>query len=285
LTGGRQMLIQHYPPQEALSPAGQAYHEELMRRLPLQAGVEQQYGDDPYQSLLIFPASQPTGDVLVFFHGGGWTSGYKEWMSFMAPPLGAAGITFVSAGYRLAPRHLFPTGFLDCCDAVATVATYIARYGGNPDRIFVGGHSAGGHYSALMAVRRDWQAEQGLPSNIIRGCLPISGVYTFGEGSGLTMRPRFLGPVDNPAAAVPTEKASPLKMIQGTPPSFLLAFGTKDFPHLIPQADMMARELRAAGGKVVELAMEGRDHFTASYAGGDAEGPWVRAATGWMISQ
>jgi arylformamidase len=74
-------------------------------------------------------------------------------------------------------------------------------------------------------------------------------------------------------------------MIQGTPPPFLLAFGTRDFPHLIPQAEMMARELRAAGGKVVELAMEGRDHFTASFAGGEAEGPWVQAATGWITSQ
>jgi len=99
------------------------------------------------------------------------------------------------------------------------------------------------------------------------------------------MRPRFLGPVDDPAAAVLTEKASPLKMIQGTPPPFLLAFGTKDFPHLIPQADMMASALRAAGGEVVELAMEECDHFTASYAGGDAEGPWVDAATRWMASQ
>jgi arylformamidase len=279
------MLIPHYPPQEPLSPAGQAYHEELMRRLPLQAGVELPYGEDPYQGLSIFPASQPTGDVLVFFHGGGWTSGYKEWMSFMAPPLGAAGITFVSAGYRLAPQHLFPDGFLDCCEAVKSVATNIASYGGNPDRIFVGGHSAGGHYSALMAVCRDWQAERGLPENVIKGCLPISGVYTFGEGSGLSVRPRFLGPVDAPAANVLTEKASPLNMIQGTPPPFLLAFGTKDFPHLIPQAGMMARTLKAAGGQVVELPMDGRDHFTASFAGGEADGPWVHAATRWMASQ
>jgi acetyl esterase/lipase len=279
------MLIQDYPPQEPLSPAGQAYHEELMRRLPLQAGVELSYGEDPYQSLSIFPASQPTGDVLVFFHGGGWTSGYKEWMSFMAPPLGAEGITFVSAGYRLAPQHLFPTGFLDCCAAVRSVVTDIASYGGNPDRIFVGGHSAGGHYSALMAVRRDWQTEHGLPANVIKGCLPISGVYTFGEGSGLSVRPRFLGSADAPAANVLTEKASPLNMIQGTPPPFLLAFGTKDFPHLIPQAGMMARALKAAGGKVVELPMDGRDHFTASFAGGEADGPWVHPATRWMESQ
>jgi acetyl esterase/lipase len=279
------MLIQDYPPQESLSPAGQAYHDELMRRLPLQEAIEQQYGDDPYQSLLIFPASQPTGDILVFFHGGGWTSGYKEWMSFMAPPLGAAGITFVSAGYRLAPRHLFPAGFSDCCEALAAVRITIADHGGNPDRIFVGGHSAGGHYAALMAVRRDWQAQLGLPADVIKGCLPISGVYTFGESSGLSVRPRFLGPADDPAAAVLAAKASPLEMIQGIPSPFLLAVGTKDFPHLIPQAGMMAHALRAAGGKVDELSLEGCDHFTASYAGGEAEGPWVTTATRWMAAQ
>ena len=48
--------------------------------------------------------------MLLFWHGGGWTSGYKEWMGFMAPALNAAGVTFVSAGYRLAPEHVFPAG-------------------------------------------------------------------------------------------------------------------------------------------------------------------------------
>jgi arylformamidase len=115
--------------------------------------------------------------------------------------------------------------------------------------------------------------------------LPISGVYTFGEGSGLSVRPRFLGSADDPSASVLTGKASPLNLIQGTPPPFLLAFGTKDFPHLIPQAAMMARALKVAGGKVVELPMDGRDHFTASFAGGEADGPWVQAATRWMASQ
>jgi arylformamidase len=76
-----------------------------------------------------------------------------------------------------------------------------------------------------------------------------------------------------------------VKMIQGTPPPFLLAYGTKDFPHLISQAQMMARELRLAGGKVEELAMEGLTHFTASYAGGDPTGTWLHTATRWMAAQ
>jgi len=70
--------------------------------------VEHRYGADPYQSVAIYPSERPNGALLAFVHGGGWTSGYKEWMGFMAPAFAARGITFASIGYRLAPQHLFP---------------------------------------------------------------------------------------------------------------------------------------------------------------------------------
>jgi acetyl esterase/lipase len=265
-----------YPPQDPFNELGRDYHEAVCAKSPTATPHETRYGSDPYQSVAVFEADAPTGEVLVFGHGGGWTNGYKEWMAFMAPALGARGVTFVSVGYRLAPTHLFPSGVEDWCDALAWVYQKIDGYRGDRDRIFVGGHSAGGHYSSLLAVRRDWQASRGLPDRVIRGCLPVSGVYDFADGSGLSMRPRFLG------ASGSEREASPIHNLQGTPPPFFLVHGEKDFPHLSAQALRMEVALRDAGCDVTCRELAACDHLGTSYASGEAEGPWIPAVVPWM---
>jgi arylformamidase len=70
-------------------------------------------------------------------------------------------------------------------------------------------------------VRRDWQAAHGLPKDVLRGCISVSGVYLFGEGSGLNKRPQFLGPPEQKNEVA----ASPLHNIQDTPPPFFMAWG------------------------------------------------------------
>ncbi|MFN7635150.1 MAG: alpha/beta hydrolase [Acetobacteraceae bacterium] len=270
------MRLEDYPPQEPLSEAGQRYAAECWRRGEGVAAEEHAYGPDPYQRLLVMPAPNPTGEVLLFWHGGGWTSGYKEWMAFMAPAFTAAGVTFVSAGYRLAPQHLFPAGFEDCAAALAWVHGACARFGGDPAWLFVGGHSAGGHYAALLATRFDWQAARGLPQEVIRGALPISGVYRFGDGSGLSARPRFLGPEGNERAA------SPLLWLDAPPRPMLVAWGSQDVPHQVMQAEAFADAAAAAGGRIRRLVLPGATHFTASFAGGEADGPWVPEALAFL---
>lgn len=276
------MRLEDYPPQEPLSEAGRAYHAEVVGRGAGVEGVEDSYGPDPYQAVLLFPPPRPNGTVLALMHGGGWTSGYKEWMAFMAPPFAAAGVLVASIGYRLAPQHVFPTALEDCARAVAWIAGHAAAHGGDPKRLFLGGHSAGGHHAAWLAVRRDWQQGVGLGQDVVRGCLPISGVYDFGEGSGLSQRPRFLGPAAELGSLSPEEAASPIRCIQGPPPPFLMAHGENDFPHLVRQAEAMERALRAAGGDVERIVLPGRTHFSAHYAGGEAEGPWVPRALDWL---
>jgi acetyl esterase/lipase len=267
-----------YPPQEPFSENAQRYHDEVVRRGAGVAGEEISYGDDRYQAILICPAADPDGSLLAFIHGGGWTNGYKEWMAFMAPAFNENGVGFASIGYRLAPQHIYPTGLEDCASAVAALYENAGEYGIDSRRLFLGGHSAGGHYASLLAVRRDWQAGYDLPADVVRGCLPISGVYDFGPDSGLSARPRFLGPVENDLPA------SPLYNIEGEPPPFFLAHGDRDFPHLIRQAAAMEEALRARGGDATRLVLTGRDHFSASYAGGEPDGPWVNPALAWIKS-
>ncbi|HCP00215.1 MAG: hypothetical protein CL573_01425 [Alphaproteobacteria bacterium] len=265
-----------YPPQEPFSEIGRKYH---LRVQELGAGVPGEafaYGDDPYQEVAVFVSPNPNGAVVAFMHGGGWTNGYKEWLAFMAPPLTAAGITFVSMGYRLAPAATWPAGVEDAAAGIAWVYANIAEHGGNPDRIFVGGHSAGGHQASWLAVRSDWQQLVGVPGNVIRGALPVSGVYDFTEGNGMPLRPRFLG--DGSANA---KDASPIRSIANTPP-FLMAWGDADFPHLIVQGEAMADALRSSGAEVETVCLTGCDHLEASYACGDPEALWIINLLAWI---
>lgn len=272
------MTFEEYPPQEPFTAIGARYHDEVLRRGGSVRGVESPYGADPYCSLTIVPAKKPNGDVLVVFHGGGWTNGYKEWMLFMAPTLTALGITFVSAGYRLAPDHVFPVQRDDAFDAITAVHRGIAAHGGSANRIFVGGHSAGGHLAALAALSEGWTAGRGVPANVIRGALPISGTYVFGGASGLAMRPRFLGPEANGA----DHEASPLHHVRPGAPPFLVSYGSDDFPHLRRQAQEFIDAMRAQGNDVTACELPGCDHLGASYASGEPTSGWSRKATAWM---
>jgi acetyl esterase/lipase len=265
------MRPEDYPPQEPVSAFAQTYTEDLLGRVDFDSGENCFYGSDPYQSIALFRPKRPSGVILAFMHGGGWTNGYKEMMGYMAPAFTERGVLFASVGYRLAPRYSWPTCFEDAAAAVAWLSRNAASHGGDPKRIFVGGRSAGAHLASLLAVRRDWQAAYGLAPDVLRGCISVSGVYLFGEGSGLSKRPQFLGPAEqnNDAAA------SPIRNIQGTPPLFFMSWGEKDFPHLIRQAEAMVAALRAADASVETMMLPGCDHLGTSGPTGDPAGPWV----------
>ncbi len=237
---------------------------------------EASYGDDPAQRIDIYPSPAPNGTVLAFIHGGGWDSGYKERFAFMAQAVTRTGVTFASIGYRLAPAHRFPGGFDDCARAVAWIHRHAEDYGGRPTRVFVGGHSAGAHYASLLAVRRDWQAALGVSTDVIRGCLPISGSYDLTEFGGLAERPVVLEPEADARAA------SPIHSIHGMPPPFFLAHGSRDRRHVIDQSERMQTALGGAGGEAIRAILPARDHCTSRDAAGDIGGPWVTPALGWM---
>jgi arylformamidase len=274
------MRPQDYPPQEPVSAFAQAYTDDLIGRIDPGAGENHFYGADPYQSIALFRPPRPNGSLFAFMHGGGWTNGYKEMMGFMAPSFTTRGVAFASIGYRLAPMHNWPTCFDDCAAAVAWLAKNVRGINDRPSRIFIGGRSAGAHLASLLAARRDWQSRHGLPADILRGCLSVSGVYFFGEGNGFKNRPRFLGPPEEKNEA----PASPLLNIHGKPPPFFLAWGEKDFPHLIRQADDMATALRAAGGRVETIMLPGCDHLGTWVPTGDPQSPWTAGAHAFIAA-
>jgi arylformamidase len=135
------------------------------------------YGADRLQRYDVYaPRGARNAPVLVFWHGGGWTNGYRDYVRFMATHVTRLGMVLVAPSYRLAPAHRMPAPLDDCLAVLATLARDIAARGGAPDRFYLSGHSAGGHLAAMTALRRDRWADAGVPANAIRGCLPISGI-------------------------------------------------------------------------------------------------------------
>ncbi len=95
------MRPQDYPPQEPVSAFAMPYRDACMMQSFGVPFAEFQYGADPYQSVAVYSPEKPDGRLFAFVHGGGWTSGYKEWMGFMAPAFTTVGVTF--AQHRLSP--------------------------------------------------------------------------------------------------------------------------------------------------------------------------------------
>jgi arylformamidase len=133
------------------------------------------YGNSPRERLDIYAAEKPGGPVLVYIHGGYWRSGSKEDNCNFVPTFTQRGATVVLVEYDLCPQVTVTDIVRQTRASVAWVYKNIARYGGDPSKLFTSGHSAGGHLVA-MALAYDWEKD-GLPRDLIKGTVVTSGVY------------------------------------------------------------------------------------------------------------
>jgi len=133
------------------------------------------YGSSPREKLDIYAADKAGGPVLVYIHGGYWRSGSKEDNCNLAPTFTGRGATVVLVEYDLCPQVTVTDIVRQTRAAIAWVHKNIVRYGGNPAKLYVSGHSAGGHLTA-MALAHDWTKE-GLPQDCIKGAVATSGVF------------------------------------------------------------------------------------------------------------
>ena len=133
------------------------------------------YGNSPREQLDIYAPDRPAGPVLIYIHGGYWRSGSKEDNCNFVPTFTQRGATVVLVEYDLCPNVTVADIVRQTRSAIAWTYKNIVRYSGDPARLFVAGHSAGGHLTA-MALAHDWQ-EDGASQNLIKGAVATSGVY------------------------------------------------------------------------------------------------------------
>jgi len=141
------------------------------------------YGNGPNESLDIFPAqttapAHPAGaPVVIFIHGGYWRSLDKTDHSFVVPPFTAQGACVLVPNYALCPAVTIPDIVMQMVKATAWAYRNVHRFGGDPSRISVIGHSAGGHLAAML-LACDWRAyDPALPKHLVHKAMSISGLF------------------------------------------------------------------------------------------------------------
>jgi arylformamidase len=135
------------------------------------------YGALPTEQLDIFSATQRDAPVLVFIHGGYWRSLDKADHSFIAPAFTSAGAMVVVPNYSLCPAVGVEQITLQMVAALAWVHRHAGEHGGDPRRIVVAGHSAGGHLAAMLLCCQWKQFAADLPATLVSGALAVSGLY------------------------------------------------------------------------------------------------------------
>lgn len=136
------------------------------------------YGPGRDQRLDIFPVTvghQPA-PVFVFIHGGYWRAQSKTDAPIMVPAMTQAGVAVCTLEYTLLPESTLAETVREMRSAIAWLYQHASQYGIDPDRIVVSGSSAGGHLAAMLAAQ-GWQDRYGLPSNVIKGMIALSGLY------------------------------------------------------------------------------------------------------------
>lgn len=194
--------------------------------------------------------------VIVFFYGGGWREGSRDMYEFVASSIAREGYVVVIPDYRLYPEVSFPGFIEDAAASVAWVQSRIQGYGGDPDRIFLAGHSAGSHLAALIALDWSYLEDAGGHPEALRGFVGLSGPYDFlplDEGSYL----QEVFPPESRKASQPVEHVNGSS---ATPLPMLLIHGTDDSRVWPRNSENLAEKARAAGGEVQLKLYEGVGH-------------------------
>jgi arylformamidase len=139
--------------------------------------IDLPYGEGPNETLDVFPSAHGDAPVLVFIHGGWWRSLDKRDHSFIAPAFTQAGAMVVVPNYALCPSVGIETIALQMTRALAWTFRHAAQHGGDPKRIVVAGHSAGGHLAAMLLCCRWLQVGLDLPEQLVASALSVSGVF------------------------------------------------------------------------------------------------------------
>jgi arylformamidase len=145
-------------------------------RTTLACHLDIPFGQTVHETVDIFPAAQKNAPVFVFIHGGYWRAFQSKHFNGVALGLQARGITTVVVNYALAPFVTIDEIVRQTRAAVAWTVRNIAQYGGDPARVGLGGHSAGGHLTA-MCLQTEWERDYGLQQDPIKAAVLVSGLY------------------------------------------------------------------------------------------------------------
>ena len=224
-------------------------------RRELDVELDVPYGDDRMETMDIF---RPRGDaraLLMFIHGGYWRSLDKKDHSFVARPFVNAGAAVAAINYSLCPAVKVEDIVLQCLKAGAWLYRNAAEVGSPRNRIFVAGHSAGGHLAAMCMAAQWPRYSRGLPEKVMQGGMPVSGLYDLSE---IALTPSVN--VDLKLTPGDALKSSPAFMPPSTKAPLHLAVGGREIDGFRYQQDLLAE--RWSGVVTENIVSPGDNHFT-----------------------
>lgn len=214
------------------------------------------YGPDARQKLDIYAPAQKAATarpVLVFFHGGAWRDGERDGYGFLGRAFASRGYVTMIADYRKAPLVRFPAFVQDTAAVIAWVHDNAAKHDGDPNRIFLMGHSAGAHIAMMAALDPQWLAAYDLKPDVVKGVIGLAGPYDF---LPLTTESSKIALGQWPVLT----ETQPITYARGDAPPLLLLTGDKDTVVKPRNSKALSERIKSLGGQQQLKIYPGVDH-------------------------
>lgn len=214
------------------------------------------YGSSQVEGADLFPTKKPNAPIHVFLHGGAWRGGTAQSYSFPAEMFVNAGAHYVALDFTNVVEtkgDLLPMA-KQCRDGIAWIYKNAKSFGGDPDRIYMSGHSSGGHLGGVVMVT-DWEKDYALPKDVVKGAVLVSGMYDL-KPVRLSARSSYVKFTDDMEHAMSSQRH-----LDKLNRPVIVAHGTLETPEFQRQSRDFAAAVKTAGKPVELLVGEGYNHF------------------------
>jgi arylformamidase len=231
------------------------------------------YGATPVEALDLYPAKKPNAPIFVFIHGGAWRRGEAKNYAFPAELFVNAGVNYIALDFIAVGAANGDIGVMaaQVRRGIAWAYKNAASFGGDASRFYIGGHSSGGHLCGV-ALMADWQKDFGLPADMVKGGLCMSGLYDM-KPVRLSKRSSYVKFTDEMEQAMSSQR-----QLDKLRAPIIATYGSNETPEFQRQSRDFAAAVKAAGKPVELIEAPNFNHFEMCESLGHPYGPNGRAA-------